>query len=203
MRLFNLDVRYKPSKEHIVPDTLSRLASTNTGDLPDNHLELDCLTYIVSTIIIKDDLRRRLKDGYEKDPVWKPIIAILDKNNKLNKNKASLPFVYGKYLPAQDTDPYFGPRPGEDSLLEQDSTEQNNTTDVYKDLIYYIDRSTGYYRVCVPRTVIKDIFDIVYSKDRHPSYERCFYTISSLWYVRRLRHFLREYLRYCPECLLY
>ena len=69
MRLFNLDVRYKPGKEYIVLDILSRLASTNTGDLPDDYLELDCLTYIVSTIIIKDDLRRRIKDGYEKDPV--------------------------------------------------------------------------------------------------------------------------------------
>ena len=91
-----------------------------------------------------------------------------------------MPFVYGKYLPAQDTNPYFGPRPGKDSLSEQDSTEQDNITDVYKDLIYYIDRFTGYYRICVPRTVIKDIFDIVYSKDRHPGYKRCFHTISSL-----------------------
>ena len=91
-------MRYKPGKEYIVPDILSRLASTNTGDLPDNYLKLDYLTYIAFTIIIKDDLRRRIKDGYEEDPVWKPIIAILDKNNELNKNKVSLLFIYGKYL---------------------------------------------------------------------------------------------------------
>lgn len=30
---FNLDVRYKPGKENIAPDALSRLASTNTGKL--------------------------------------------------------------------------------------------------------------------------------------------------------------------------
>ena len=39
---FRLDVRHKPGKEHIVPDALSRLASSKST-LPDNHSELDVL----------------------------------------------------------------------------------------------------------------------------------------------------------------
>ena len=43
LRQFQLDVRYKPGKEHIIPDALLRLASTNTGSLDKEHGELDAL----------------------------------------------------------------------------------------------------------------------------------------------------------------
>ena len=100
LRLFNFDVRYRPGKEYIVPDTLSRLANINSiGDLLDNYSELNYLTYIIFTITIKDKLRQRIKNGYQEDPAWSTIVAILDKNKNLAyKNRSILPFTYGRYL---------------------------------------------------------------------------------------------------------
>ena len=44
LRQFQLDVRHKPGKEHIVPDALSRLASSsNKGLVAEDYSELDAL----------------------------------------------------------------------------------------------------------------------------------------------------------------
>ena len=43
LRLFQLDVRYKSKKKHIVLDALSRLVSNSKLSLLDNHSELDVL----------------------------------------------------------------------------------------------------------------------------------------------------------------
>ena len=43
LKQFNLNISYKPGKEYIVPDALSRLASLNKHELPDHHSELDSL----------------------------------------------------------------------------------------------------------------------------------------------------------------
>ena len=43
LRQFQLDVKHKPGKEHIVPDALSSLASVTKLTLPKDHSELDVL----------------------------------------------------------------------------------------------------------------------------------------------------------------
>ena len=48
LKQFRLDVRHKPGKEHIVPDTLSRLASTKSSQLSEDHSELD-VPYVCGT----------------------------------------------------------------------------------------------------------------------------------------------------------
>ena len=195
LRLFNLDVRHKPGKEHIVPDALSRLASANRDASinSEDYSELDCLTHVVTSVQMNDDLRKRIKEGYEEDPAWNHIMEILDSNK--GPNRTRLPFVYGKDLPSHETDPYFEPRPNSD--LSNDNVDPN----VFNDLIYHVDE-TAYHRLCVPRSVMKDVFDVAHG-DGYPGYERCFQIIARSWYVRRLGRHLREYLRHCPECLVY
>ena len=65
---FRLDVRHKPGKEHIIPDALSRLASTNVGCSDAFHSELDALfTYNATLIEIHPALISRILAGYEDD----------------------------------------------------------------------------------------------------------------------------------------
>lgn len=69
---FNLDVRYKPGKENIVPDALSQLVSTNTSKLPKDYNKLDTLTMIdiqFKAVLVKinDKFQKQIFDRYKKN----------------------------------------------------------------------------------------------------------------------------------------
>ena len=199
LRQFQLDVRHKPGKEHIIPDVLSRLASTNSYNLASDHSELDCL-FTASYVRMKEEFYDRILKGYDADPAWRHVIKTID--NTADETRHRLPFVRGRNLPPMDSDPYFAPRPGEENSLE--SNKDLLASDVHDDLIYHVDKYTGHYRVCVPNidNLVKEILQVAHG-DGHPGYNRCLETVSKSWYVRHLAKQLREYLRHCPQCLVY
>lgn len=64
-RQFQLLVQYKPSKNHIIPDTLSRLASTNNISPDTKYFELNALfAYYTTLVEINLDLMKHILDGY-------------------------------------------------------------------------------------------------------------------------------------------
>ena len=68
LQQFKLDVRHKPGKEYIIPDALSRLASTNVGCTDPSYSELNALfTYNTTLIEIHPGLVSRILAGYEDD----------------------------------------------------------------------------------------------------------------------------------------
>ena len=70
LRQFRLDVRHKPSKEHIIPDALSRLASTNhdaASSKDDDYSELDVL-FTTTLVEMSPKFKERLVKGYQDDP---------------------------------------------------------------------------------------------------------------------------------------
>ena len=70
-RFRNLYFRYKPGKQHIVPDALSRLYSTITAPFDGTEGELDALysyTYTTSALVeLSQELRKQLLEGYTRD----------------------------------------------------------------------------------------------------------------------------------------
>ena len=70
------------------------------------------------------------------------------------------------------------------------------------DLIFHVDKFTGLERLCIPRPLVKDIFDIAHSEG-HPGFERCYDIVSRSWYVHGLTRLLRDYIRHCPQCLVF
>lgn len=178
LRQFQLDVRHKPGKDHIVPDVLSRLATATESDLADDHSELDALygrttqamhpkdqlyAYTASMVSMEEGFRKRLLAGYDSDPHWKRIATMIDANSE----GAELSFVRG-------TDP---------------------------DLIFHKNKFTGVERLCIPQSMIKEVLAIAHG-DGHPGFERCFDTVSKSWYIHGLTKQLRDYIRHCPDCLL-
>ena len=115
LKQFDLDITNKPGKEHIIPDALSRLASLNHDQLPEDHSELDSDALFTATFVEMDEkFHDRLVKGYGQDRYWKRILQQVKENEKLGpENAASLPFCFGKNLPVGDSDPYFSPRPEE------------------------------------------------------------------------------------------
>ena len=88
---FNLDIRHKSNKQHIVSDVLSRLVSDNINasvirNFDEN--ELDAL-FTISLIEMKKDFRNRILDDYKTDLNWQKISQIL---NTDDENVAKLSF---------------------------------------------------------------------------------------------------------------
>lgn len=182
LRQFQLDVRHKPGKEHIVPDALSRLASANTlSDLAGDHSELDALygyatqglnaarsdlyAYSATIVSMDEGFRSRLKAGYLEDPQWKKIAAMIDVNS--SGEGAELSFVRG--------------------------------TD--SELIFHRNKFSGVERLCIPQPLIKEVLAIAHGNG-HPGFERCYDTVAKSWYIHGLTKHLRKYIRHCPDCLV-
>ena len=150
---FQLDVRHKPGKEHIVPDALSSLASVIKLTLPKDHPELDVLyacatqalpsetpySYTATMVEMSESFCDRLLLGYDTDPHWKRIASIVDDNTKHNGEGADLSFFCG-------TDEAF---------------------------IFHQNKFTGLERLCIPQALVKDIFEIAHGEG-HPRFERSF-----------------------------
>ena len=228
LQQFRLDLRHKPGKEHIIPDALSRLASTNVGCSDASHSELDALfTYNSTLIEIQPDLVSRILAGYEDDEYWARLRRQVQANEDLGDDKALLPFITGGSYKS-DSDPYMAPRP-------EGSTDapSNTTSPASKDpaspstelddppagrdttvavensalpppdkskLLYQVNRTTGNLRLCIPPTVAPDILQIAHGEG-HPGFSRCYEIVTRSWYIRGLTRLLREFIRHCPQCL--
>lgn len=68
LQQFKLEVRYKPGKKLIIPNALSRLASSNTGHADPQHSELDVLFTNSTTLVeLYPTLISRILAGYKAD----------------------------------------------------------------------------------------------------------------------------------------
>lgn len=94
LKQFHLIVQHKPGKEHIIPNTLSRLASANNSDHDPEYAELDALFLYHTTLVqISPDLIKRILDGYTSDKWWSKVRKQVLDNKELGVDKTLLPFV--------------------------------------------------------------------------------------------------------------
>ena len=176
LQRFELVIRYKPGKQHIVPDALSRLESSYSDPAPAEIGELDALLahyatpycFTASLVEMSQEFKQRVTKGYLKDPAYKHILKVLDASDV---GAAKLPFV-----------------------REPDG------------LIFRLHDAIGDHaftarRLYVPSTYIKDVLEIAHS-DGYPGYARCLEKASA-WYIRGLAKHIREYIRHCPQYQIY
>jgi len=179
LQRFNLDVRHKPGKQHIVPDALSRLASTMPPETGMEEGELDALFAVDALFVetyaeMSDEFRKRLIQGYDEDPAWRHTIDVLDKDkNNGGEDTANLPFEWGSdgviwHRSLSTSDHAFEPR-----------------------------------RLVIPRSLHKDVFHMIHTQDGHPGFQRCLDRLQSAFYIRRAAKHLKDYLLHCPECLVF
>lgn len=207
LRQFNLEVRHKPGKEHIIPDALSRLASANHGqesEIP-QYSELDVL-FTCSLVEMSDDFRHRLVKGYKSDPWYSRLLRQIDENERIGEDAVMLSFIRGQ---PDDPESSSNPRsshspperissrtPESSSSPLPDTSENSGSSE---DLIYHIDRVTGNQRLCIPPALVKEILHLAHGNG-HPGFQRCYEIVSASWYIRGLSNLLREFIRHCPEC---
>ena len=74
---FNITLRHKPGKMHIVPDALSRLSTSNSEDKLGAEGELDVL-FTTALVEMSNEFRTKILKGYETDPAWQKLAKTLD-----------------------------------------------------------------------------------------------------------------------------
>ena len=55
-------------------------------------------------------------------------------------------------------------------------------------------------RLCIPKTLVGDIFQTVHDEQYHVGYHRIYPRLQGQFYIRKLDKLLRRYLQHCPEC---
>lgn len=171
-------------KEHIIPDALSRLASTNNAGHNPKYSELDTLFVYHTTLVqINLDLVKHILDGYTSNEWWSKVYKQVLDNKKLGVDKALLPFVLAD-AQLSNSDPYFQPRPKppEDTMLESDSISPSKTQsgvdgpDTSR-LIFHLDRLIDVRRLCIPPSITLEFLTIAHRKG-HPGFSCCHEIIS-------------------------
>ncbi len=71
-----------------------------------------------------------------------------------------------------------------------------------EDLIYHLNRITLKARLCIFKSLIQNIFRMTHDDLAHADFHRAYATIFETLYIRRLVHYLRQYIEYCSNCLL-
>ena len=209
---FRLDFRHKPNKEHIIPNALSRLASTNVGCTNLFYSELDILfTYNTTLVKIYPTLISKILASYEYDEYWARLHRQVLANEDLDDNKALLPFVSG-YFYRSNSNPYmlphpkgpagFSPKPAipyprnSPVVLEDSRLPPPNKTK----LLYHVNRTIGNLRLCITPAMAPEILQIAYGEG-HLSFSCCYEIVTHCWYIWGLTRLLREFIRHCPQCL--
>ena len=191
---FNLDVRYKSRKEHIIPDALFRLVSSNINLFSNSdHFELNALyAYNTTLVELSTEFRDRIIQNYIDDPIWKKIRKLIIINQKLNTNAVNLLFSTN-FETSAEIDSYFESRTQHSSIMISNDVNSLN-------LLYHTDKLTDFKRLCISSSCIKNILQIAHEND-HSEFAKCFEIISKAWYIRELIKHLRDFIRHCSQCL--
>ena len=205
LQQFKLKVRHKLGKEQIIPDALSRLASSNTGHADPQHSELNALfTYSITLVEFHLTLISRILAGYKADPWWVRLQQQIQSNDDLGADAATLTFVISS-IPLTDSDPYMAPQSEGEECLQPNTLPALEgpkglpRPDKAK-LFYHMNRLTNVHRLCIPPSMAPDILGIAYGED-YLGFSRCYKIVSRSWYIRGLIKLFRSFIRHCPQYL--
>ena len=73
---------------------------------------------------------------------------------------------------------------------------------MHEKFIFYVDPQSGSQRLCIPKSMLADIFKTAHNNSFHMGYHRTFHAITEGLYIWRLAHHLRQYIACCPQCQL-
>jgi hypothetical protein len=181
---FDLDIRHKSKRDHVISDVLSRLSffqndektMKNSNDNILNDIDAYVETLMKMSIIFKN----RLIEVYKTNREWSTLYEML----------ATVLFIQTIWRNINIT------------KKSQNITHEEIEFERRSDLIYHLNRFISKARLCISRSLIKKIFRMTHDDFMHVDFHRAHVIIFETLYIRRLAHYLRQYIAYCFQCLL-
>ena len=173
---FNLIIKHKSEKKHIIPNALFRLKSFDSNLnfkkkklnvlMTFNHFFIQNQAFNLSfTIEIFKKFRNQIIQNYQKKSIW---IKIRDVIAKTQKDDTKIDFHEKKDL-------------------------------LYAEKNHILKHAHQSRRLCLSNFVLKSIFRTVHG-DFHFEFHKCYEMLSSAYYIRNFITNLKIYLKHCPEC---
>ena len=172
---FNLNIRHKLEKQHIISNALSRLAIDNAESILRKSFAKDELNALFIMFFIKMNIhfKQRILNDYKTNLNWQRVTFVLETNDNHDESVATLSF----YKRKNDFIFRF-----DDYIIENHDYESN--------------------RLCISHSVIQKMLKMTHD-DSHLEYARCYDQIASSYYIRDLSRYLRDYLKHCSKCQIY
>ncbi|SLM34971.1 transposon tf2-1 polyprotein [Lasallia pustulata] len=172
---FDLDIRFRPGKQHIVPDALSRLmnkaAEEQVGTSSDEGTLDEVFAFHVSLVELTESYRAKLVKAYNEDKQWSKIIGALRKHAESQKKEKE-------------------PEP-----------PKNIQFRLIEGLVYYQELD-GRRRLCIPKSLEKKVFELAHDDNHHCGFHRAYDAVTSNLYLRKLSKRLKRYIDHCYSCQL-
>ena len=223
---FNLELRHKAGKSNTVPDALSRLQQTATStssSLSDqSEGALDALygsteewpeppaiaatavpIYHATLVEMSDDFKRRLKQGYIKDPHWERLLTLLKPSaaeEAANPSAADAAATQAANPSAADVT--ATPAADEPQAGNAEPKRVPGIPFVLREGLIYHVNGEDRWRLCIPPAMEQEMFEQAHDLSNHGGYHRCHDRLSHTVFIRHLSKNLRTYIAHCPACQL-
>jgi hypothetical protein len=180
---FDLDVRYRPGRIHLVPDALSRLLhgmEIANKEKPDDNVLDNVGSYHLTLVELSPTFKASLRRAYQEDPLWSRLLH-------LTKPVRTNPVPIDPTSTSGTKPPTSPPQ----SPIRFHSRD---------DLLYFRDTANGREKLCVPARLEKEVFRLAHDLQHHVGFHRAYERIAPNIYIRQLAKRLRTYIEHCPEC---
>ena len=139
---------------------------------------------------LSSSFKDRLLNVYQKQE-WSAIWTAL---NKAAKNSANGAVDHTLPLPDKK-------QPQKDNSAQKREKKKYRTEfKLHNQLIYHVKLALRKRRLCIPRSMIKEMFKLVHDDAFHIGYHKAFKAIEESLYIRRLAHHLKQYIAFCLQC---
>ncbi|KAH4258570.1 hypothetical protein HBI04_146040 [Parastagonospora nodorum] len=127
-------------------------------------------------VALTDDFKERLRTEIRADWHFKKVIELLQQDAP----------------PTDDTDP----------AQRMSKTLRGIDFRLRDGLLYHINQIDQSERLCVPKAMMKEVFNVAHDQNFHAGYHRTYDRIRSTMFIRSLAPQLKKYIRYCGPCLV-
>jgi hypothetical protein len=207
---FDLNVRHKADRDHVILDVLFRLSFFDSEEISEeiteeiakniikkkNDILKNVNVYVEILVKMFLTFKTRFIQTYEIDKKWFALYIMLTtlKTSRAQVTQRMITVNANTSKASNNVDSKL--------IFQEFFNHEEIEFERRKDVIYHLDRSTSKARLCILKSLMKEIFAMTHDDMFHAEFHRAYATINETFYIRRLSHHLRQYIAYCSQCLL-